>query len=256
MRNILIASIATLALASGAAQAADMGMPLKAPMRAPSPAYSWTGCFLGIGGGYGMSSLRERNVNAAGAGINVAMDEAGQGWLGVGSVGCDYQFSMGNLGNWVIGAFGDGEFADIHGLYTGDGVSVGLQSGDMKEKSEWDAGGRIGYLVTPTLLAYESAGYSSAHFSSSSQITTAGTLAGTVPSATYNGWFLGSGFEYQFTFLPIQGLFLKTEYRYYDYQGKTLTDLSPLGAPNGNFDNVHPHVQTITTELVYRFNWH
>ena len=30
---------------------------------------------------------------------------------------------------------------------------------------------------------------------------------------TYNGWFIGSGFEYAFTWLPINGLFLKTEFR-------------------------------------------
>src|SRR5580693_10571864 len=36
---------------------------------------------------------------------------------------------------------------------------------------------------------------------------------------TYNGWFIGSGFEYAFTWLPINGLFLKTEFRYSQYGG-------------------------------------
>ncbi len=42
------------ALAVGSAMAADM--PVKAPMlmKAPPPAYSWTGCYIGGGGGYGM----------------------------------------------------------------------------------------------------------------------------------------------------------------------------------------------------------
>ena len=36
---------------------------------------------------------------------------------------------------------------------------------------------------------------------------------------TYNGWFIGSGFEYAFDWLPISGLFLKTEFRYSQYGG-------------------------------------
>ena len=44
---------------------------------------------------------------------------------------------------------------------------------------------------------------------------------GTVSLAaqTYNGWFIGSGFEYAFDWLPISGLFLKTEFRYSQYGG-------------------------------------
>ena len=65
---------------------------------------------------------------------------------------------------------------------------------------------------------------------------------------TYNGWFIGTGFEYAFTWLPINGLFLKTEVRY-----------SQCG---GNFGVSVPgcfffffFTEFISTELVYRFNW-
>ena len=53
MKKLLIASIASFALTAGAAQAADMSMPLKAPM-APAPVWSWTGFYFGGGFGYGM----------------------------------------------------------------------------------------------------------------------------------------------------------------------------------------------------------
>ena len=75
---------------------------------------------------------------------------------------------------------------------------------------------------------------------------------------TYSGWFLGSGYEYAISFLP--GLFWKTEYRF-----------SPITAPaeqsdhhdcNGlpvfGFDiyvNSQKYVQTIRSELVWRFGW-
>lgn len=256
MKKILIATVAAIALASGAASAADMSMPVKA-RPAPAPVYNWTGCFIGAGAGYGMDRLRTQTLTAAGAVVGAQLDQGQSGWLGIGSIGCDYQFTLGNLGQWVIGIAGDGSFDDIHGLYTGNNGSVGLNSGDMRVRSQWDIGGRIGYLITPTLLGYESGGYSSARFSGATLLPIPGGPAGGIePAATYNGYFLGSGLEYQFTWLPIQGLFLKTEYRYYDYRQKTLTNLSLAGVPNGNVDLVHPHVQTITTELVYRFNWH
>lgn len=247
----------------GSAFAADIRPPVyKAAPPPPAPVYNWTGCFVGAGGGYGMYNLREQTIfNVAPfAGIaNVPLDEGGQGWLGIASVGCDYQFALGGIGNVVIGAFGDGALTNIRGMYTGNSTGpIGLASGWMREKSEWDVGGRIGVLVTPNLLAYESGGWSGARFSGA---TLTGAAAGSIPCCVepgqnYSGWFLGSGLEYAFTWLPWPGVFLKTEYRYYDYKAKNLLDLTAAGAPTGFIDNVHPHVQTVTTELVYRFNWH
>jgi outer membrane immunogenic protein len=248
MKKILIATIAAVAM-SGAASAADMRMPLKAPPM-PAPATSWTGCYLAGGGGYGLYNLRTQINPVVTSGINVG----GEGWLGMGSVGCDYQFAMNGLGNWVVGVFGDGVGSNIHGNYSNNGFAGA--SGNMKMKSEWDAGGRIGYLVTPTLLAYESVGYSSARFDASTQTLVGGGFGQVTPGATYTGWFWGSGLEYQFTWLPIQGLFLKTEARFYSYGSKNLVDLTAAGTPNGFVDTVRPHVETVTTELVYRFNWH
>ena len=70
---------------------------------------------------------------------------------------------------------------------------------------------------------------------------------------TYNGWFLGSGFEYGFDILP--GLFFKTEYRYSSYNTATLPVLF-TGVPRpASAINSTKYTQMISTELVYRFNW-
>ena len=51
--------------------------------------------------------------------------------------------------------------------------------------------------------------------------------------ATYSGWFLGSGYEYGFGFMP--GLFWKTEYRFADYSADVLpVVVTATGAPTGN----------------------
>ncbi len=53
-KNLLgaISVSAALLAAPLAASAADMTMPLKAPM--PAPVMSWTGCYVDAGWGYGM----------------------------------------------------------------------------------------------------------------------------------------------------------------------------------------------------------
>jgi outer membrane immunogenic protein len=69
---------------------------------------------------------------------------------------------------------------------------------------------------------------------------------------TYNGWFLGSGFEYSFDFLP--GLFFKTEYRYSTYNNANLP-IQQAGVTPTLAVNSTKYVQMVSTELVWRFNW-
>ena len=54
MKKLLLASVGVLALGVAAASAADLPrrMPTKAPIYVP-PAWSWTGPYVGINGGYG-----------------------------------------------------------------------------------------------------------------------------------------------------------------------------------------------------------
>ena len=117
------------------------------------------------------------------------------------------------------------------------------------------AGGRIGYVVVPQLLAYVSGGYTQAHFD---QVNFIGDVSGVadnlfVNAFTYNGWYLGSGYEYGLSFLP--GLFWKTEYRYSSFQAADLPHLFvSTGLPNGGATNSTKYIQTIRSELVWRFN--
>jgi len=75
---------------------------------------------------------------------------------------------------------------------------------------------------------------------------------------TYNGWFIGSGFEYAFNWLPFPGLFLKTEYRYSQYGGNNGVSVPLTGSVvgiTGAALNSQKATQFISTELVWRFNW-
>ena len=247
----LISGAVLGALAVGSALAADM--PVKAPMlmKAPAPVYNWTGCYIGGGAGYGMWNQNNTFETDPGhVAITAQTTAGGKGWFGTATAGCDYQVSS----SIVIGAYGDWDFGDIKGNPTGF-TFVGSES----EKWAWDAAARIGWLVSPTFLTYVSGGYTQAHFDQVSitslfpPFTDAGFNA---PAQTYSGWFLGSGFDYAVSILP-QGFFLRTEYKYASYQSEDVPFVSNAsGLSIGFATNTQKFVQSVRTDLIYRFNWH
>src|SRR5262245_24254313 len=148
-------------LVAGVAQAADM--PLKAP-RVAAPVYNWTGCYLGAGGGYGMFNQENTLVRDPGhIALSGEVTGGGRGWFGTVGGGCDLQIGE----RWVIGAFADYDFADIHGHLA---VPLLPVTGTEKERSAWSVGGRIGYLINPSLLTYFAGGFTEARFSSTALV--------------------------------------------------------------------------------------
>src|SRR5437868_5540546 len=98
MKMIWLAGMALAALVTSPVLAADLGVrpAYKAPP-ALAPVYSWTGCYVGGGGGYGMWNQDIVDFDAD----TQTQTGGGKGWFGTVQVGCDYQAS----GDWVIGAF-------------------------------------------------------------------------------------------------------------------------------------------------------
>jgi outer membrane immunogenic protein len=254
MKKTLITSAVLSALVAGSAMAADLTAPVltKAPVMAP--VYNWTGCYIGGGFGYGL--WNQENIfetDPAHVALMPSETSGGRGWFGTAGAGCDYQVSS----SIVIGAYGDWDFGDIKGQFDNF-----FNSGTESEKWAWAAGGRIGWLVTPTVLTFFSGGFTQAHFG---QIDLNGfclltlgpcPLGTNIAAHTYNGWFLGSGFDYAISILPA-GFFLRSEYRYATYQADDLPILTTAtGLPTGNAYNSKKFVQTIRSELTYRFNWH
>ena len=246
----LIAGAVLGALIAGNAMAADM--PAKAPMlmKAPPPSFSWTGCYIGVGGGYGMWNQETFHETDPGliADEGTTTTGGGRGWFGTGQVGCDYQIAS----SWVIGAFGDWDWGSLRGTpHFNDGFV-----GDEKNSWTWGAGGRIGYVMAPQFLTYVAGGYTQAHFDQVNLGRTrlpGSTLSPSSPENTYHGWFLATGYEYGLSFLP--GLFWKTEYRYSTYQAADLSQISAVtGISTGDASNSKKWIQTIRSELVFRFN--
>jgi outer membrane immunogenic protein len=255
------AALATLA-ALGSASAADLPMPApvyKAPP--PPPVYNWTGCYVAGGGGYGMWT-QDSFVTVGGTPVTASQSNGGKGWFGMGQAGCDYEFTLPLFSGWsprlVIGAFGDWDGGRLRGTSNFPGAV-----GQENNSSAWFAGGRVGYVVTPRFLTYTDGGWTQARFDGVNYnfaIAGGGPTGLSLAAKTYNGWFLGSGVEYSFDWLPIPGIFLKTEYRYSQYGGNNGTSVpltgGVLGAPVvGAALNSQKAVQMVSTELVWRFNW-
>jgi outer membrane immunogenic protein len=261
MKKFLLAAstIAFTAVATWSADAADIALRKAAPLAPPPP--SWTGCYVEGGGGYGLWNADHNfQTNTT---STTPSTSGGRGGFGTVGGGCDYQFSPASgWGNWVVGVFADYDFMNLHRT-----LQETIVSGDAKESSAWGVGGRIGYLVTPNVFTYINGGYTETRFDQinfSLDVIAPGTPVSFVGAHTYHGGFVGAGTEIAlsgFLGLPLPaGLFWRSEYRFATYNGATLPVFATSGAPLTIFganavENFKPYVQTISSSLVYRFNW-
>ena len=237
MKKLLLATAAAAPLLAMAnlASAADLGVRAAAAPAPVVPVYTWTGLYVGGGWGYGMYNLDTQATSTL-APFGVSQTLGGRGWLGTVTAGGDYQ-----LNNWlVIGAFGDYDWANIKN----NGANPVF--GTIKENSAWAVGGRAGYAVTPAFLTYFDAGFTQARFS---------TSAGLIPSHNYSGWFIGSGFDTRLSGLLSSwlglgpGWYWRTEYRFSEFQSASFTSVPAVATAS-----VRPFVQTVRTEIIYKFN--
>ena len=152
-----------------------------------------------------------------------------------------------------MGAVGDYDFSSLKGDVAL--TNFGNDAGREKMSSAWSFGGRAGVLITPNLLTYFSAGYTEANFDQTN-FTSLGAVTPSeyINKSTYKGYYLGAGDEYALNFLP--GLFWKTEYRVSEFDRKR-NEVYNYGTviPTGESVDSKKWVQTVRTELIYRFNW-
>jgi len=250
----LVITLTALAAFSGSAFAADM---------APAPAYkaappivvapSWTGFYIFGGFGGGLWDADNHSLETP-TGTTLTQDQrlGGSGWLGTVGAGYDWQFNR----NWVAGVFADGMFGSLRGSLSD--TEAGF-TGTEKLRDTWAVGVRAGYLVAPNVLSYVNAGYTESYWSSTLLSDFEGGFPeATTPSFHRGGWFIGGGVENNLDIFGISlpGLFMKTEYRAAYFDNITLPETQLNGIPVGLSTTLNNSlVQTVTTSLVYRFNW-
>jgi outer membrane immunogenic protein len=189
--------------------------------------------------------------------LSVSQRQGGSGWFGTVGAGYDWQFSQ----TWVAGVFADGQFGSIKGTLQDP---FNFISTNQKLEDSWAVGARVGWLVAPNVLSYVNGGYSGAHWGQSEFFGTDTGLPVGVHLNSYNrnGWFIGGGVENSLNIFGFAapGWFMKTEYRAAFYNAKTQAELIdgtnlPPSAPFNDSIRSNNWNQTISTSLVYRFNW-
>jgi outer membrane immunogenic protein len=252
----LVLALTAFAAFTGSAVAADMAP--RTYSKAPAPiamAPSWTGFYVFGGGGGGMWTADTTTQNTFTGACILCQNQrqGGSGWYGTVGAGYDWQINQ----TWVVGLFGDGQFGSIKGTIQDQNP---FYAGDEKMKDAYAAGVRVGYLIAPNVLSYVNGGYSGSDWSGTNFVTTGIGAATTVHSNSFsrNGWFVGGGVENNLSIFGISapGWFMKTEYRTAFYDRKNISELvNGTNAFVGTDITFKPWVTTISTALVYRFNW-
>jgi outer membrane immunogenic protein len=209
MKRIVIGMAAAMSLFASGAMAADLAA--KPYVKAPPVAAvidSWTGFY--IGGNIGYSWGRARNTEtisnfatgvALATGTGIGSDNV-NGVIGGGQIGYNWQMQ-----NWLFGLEADiqgsGEKGSINFTCVAcanDGTNI---TSTVTQKLSWfgTARGRVGVLVTPSVLLYGTGGLAYGQLQTGGSIT--GTNIAGVPvtvafpgtSSTRAGWTAGVGVE-------------------------------------------------------------
>jgi outer membrane immunogenic protein len=255
-------AVAACLAGSGIANAADLPVKAHAPVVVATPAYNWTGFYLGGHIGYGWGHTDVTNINGNPpfpAGTQSSSDQ--DGILGGLQGGYNWQFAP----NWLIGFEGDYSWADISGdqsrysTVTSPVNYTARRFNTANRKVDWTATAtaRLGYAWNNWLF-YAKGGAAWAHAKSNS--TTVNPAAGnivlatTTGESTRTGWTVGGGVEWGFW----NNWSAKIEYDYLDFGSETVnlaaTYPGPVTGLNPLVRSVDSHISEIKFGVNYRFN--
>lgn len=261
MKRLMVATLAGVALTSGAAMSADL--PLKAPVMAAAVA-NWTGCYVGGNAG-GIIGADRYALSQGGDFVTVpgnifsnpantithAFTSHAAGFAGGAQVGCNWQKGKGVFGVEAdlngatrltdTNSFGPiGPFLPVPGNNPG-ALLAASHTERVSKQLNWFSTfrGRAGFLATPTLLLYGTGGVAVAQIGSSTN-ETFGTdqffLGGFgfqgSTTATRVGFTVGAGAEWMFA--PKWSV--KAEYLFLDFGSFGYNSACGTAAcPSGNF---------------------
>jgi outer membrane immunogenic protein len=258
MRLLPITLVAIISALSSYGPASAADMPVKAPIA--SPAYNWTGFYLGVNAGYGWG---RNNADFTGDGrtgagndfisrvfdgpLNFNPITRSQGINSAGAVGGDqvgynWQFSP----VWVAGLEADIQASGLRGSFNRPAAFVPL-SLNAEQKLNWfgTVRGRLGYLVNERILLFGTAGLAygeteaSANFASNNGFFAVGATAincvagpaclGGRSTNTSAGWTAGAGAEWAAT----NTVSLKLEYLHIALPDSTVV-MTAIAPATGN----------------------
>jgi outer membrane immunogenic protein len=219
MRTLWSTGVALATFLGGPALAADM--PVRPPVAAPvyrpalAPVYTWTGCYVGVQGGWAFGHSRHDSTAATAITHEFSID----GGLAGGTLGCNYQ-----IGLFVVGVEGDyswvgkkGEGNDHLPPFSATAIS------HTRESALWTARIRLGFAPDDRWLVYVTGGYAGATVEARVVDTPLGIDFS--ESKTRSGWTAGLGVEWVFW----GNWSAKAEYLYVGLNNASYFDGAPIG---------------------------
>lgn len=190
-----IAILATAAMLSTSAFAADLGVISQPAPVGFEPVNDWTGFYAGVFGSIGAADFE-----LVPAGLPGGFLSTGRGALGGVQVGYDYQ-----LDSFVLGAVADIALSGVEGRASFGG---GLGGFEYTSRLEYlgTVRARAGFLPTDDLLVYAHGGF--AYGRSTPSLNAGGLPAPGFVAANRTGWTVGAGLEYAVT----ENISVQTEY--------------------------------------------
>jgi outer membrane immunogenic protein len=242
------AACAALCLATPVLAADMPARYAKAPPAMVSPAYNWSGFYVGVHAGYGFSEddtvvttgqLAGNIANVAGGARPAQVRLDRDGFVGGGQMGYNWQFSP----NWVFGLEADISYVD--GRET---INVGTLSlptavppnaplnNTFRSRMEYFGTfrGRIGYAWDRTMvyatggLAYAEVENSASFFNAANVLQFDGRTRG-----IETGYTVGGGIEHAFS----PNWSVKAEYLYYDLGSNVVNVAAAGGGGVGGYDS-------------------
>lgn len=154
MKKFLFGSVAVVALvATNAASAADMGLPVKG--RALEPEWNWSGFYAGLNAGYARNTTTWNDLDGIFDGVGgVLITEAANGFIGGGQVGYNWQ-----SGHALVGVEADFDFLSLSQNTRQLAFPAGNVGPTFHDSIQWlgTVRGRAG-LAFDNILTYLTAG--------------------------------------------------------------------------------------------------
>jgi outer membrane immunogenic protein len=244
MRASILAAVPLL-LTIGTGYGADLAWrgPPPAPL-APAPVGTWTGFYIGLNGGGGITNTTS-DFDVAGIPFATAKNSL-TGALGGGQIGYNWQ-----QGPALFGVEADFQFSGMQGtLSTACPVvaCVVPVTASFTQKMPWfgTARGRLG-LVGPSWLVYATGGYAYARIETDASASAPGIAAAVSQTETRNGWTVGGGIEVAVN----RAWSAKVEYLYLDF-GSANNAWTLTGLPTVN-DNARIYSNVVRAGVNYKF---
>lgn len=232
MKHLAIALLAVTSLVGLCQIASAADLPVKAPVAPPAP--SWNGLYVGVGlgdrwGTTQWTTTQADFTNPVPLDASSPHDFNHNAFYFSGYIGYNFQF-----GNWITGVEGDlgwGNSEDTLNGFAGLNINNPPTPTDSSSvKIKWDGSirGRLGYLVTPTVLVYVTGGWAFQNINSAASCTTntgwcnGVNVQSTSIDQTLNGWTIGGGMEA----MLVPNWLLRLEGRYSDFGTQTNTYLN------------------------------